>query len=97
MCVTLVFKDFSGSYTWSRLVLFLFSFYVSGRGLGGDGASGGGLVVDDALIDGSDGWWLECSKSITRENRERSPHPPPPPHPLPPEEEYSVFIFCVFF
>ena len=25
----------------------------------------------DVLIDGDDGWWLECSKSITRENRER--------------------------
>ena len=37
--------------------------FVTGRGSGGDGASGGGLVVD-VLIDG---WWLECSKSITRE------------------------------
>ena len=47
----------------------VFPFYVSGRGSGGDGASGGGLVLDDVLIDGGDGWWLECS--ITRENRER--------------------------
>ena len=36
------------------------------KGSGGDGASGRGLVVD-VLIDGGDGWWLECSKSIRRE------------------------------
>ena len=29
---------------------------VSGRGSGGDGASGGGLVVEDVLIDGGDGY-----------------------------------------
>ena len=45
--------------------------YVSGSGSGGDGDSGGGLVVDDVLVDGGDGWWLGCSKSIKRENRER--------------------------
>ena len=28
-------------------------------------------MVDDVLIEGGDGWWLECSKSITKENRER--------------------------
>ena len=31
-----------------------FPFCVTGRGSGGDGASGGGLVVD-VLIDGGDG------------------------------------------
>ena len=34
-------------------------------------------MVDGVSIDDSDGWWLECSKSITRENRERLPPPPP--------------------
>ena len=50
-----------------------FLFCVSGRGSGGDDASGGGLVVEDVLIGGGggDGWWLECNKSITREDRER--------------------------
>ena len=28
-------------------------------------------MVDDVLIDFGDGWCLECSKSITRQNRER--------------------------
>ena len=28
-------------------------------------------MVDEVLIDGGDGWWLECSKSIPRENRDR--------------------------
>ena len=52
-----MFKDFSGSYyTWSRLVFLFFPCYVSGRGSGGDSASGGSLVVDDVLIDGGDGW-----------------------------------------
>ena len=41
-------------------------------------------MVVDVLIAGGDGWWLECSKSITREDRERLPPPP--------EEEYSVLI-----
>ena len=52
----------------------LFPLYVTGRGSGGDGASGGVLVVDEVLIDGGDGWWLEWSKSITRENRESLAH-----------------------
>ena len=39
--------------TWSRLVLDFFPFCVTGRGSGGDGGSGGGLVVD-VLIDGGD-------------------------------------------
>ena len=52
----LVFENFSGSYTWSRLVLIFFFFYVSGRGSGGDCASGGGFVVDAALIADGDGW-----------------------------------------
>ena len=82
-----MFKDSSGSYyTWSRVVIVFFPFYVSGRGSGGDGASGGGLVVDDVLI-GGDGWWLEYSKSITRENRER----------LTPRRRVICFYFCVFF
>ena len=68
--------DFS-YYTWSRLVFVFFPFCVSGRGSGGDGALGGGLVVEDVLINGN-GWWLECSKSITGEDRERSPPPPTP-------------------
>ena len=48
-------------------------------------------MVDDVLIDGGDGWWLECSKSITSENRERSPPPPPP------RRRVICFYFCVFF
>ena len=28
-------------------------------------------MAEDVLIDGGDGWWLECSKSITREDIER--------------------------
>ena len=84
--MTLVFKDFSGSYT-GYIVLVFFPFYVSGRGSGGDDASGGGLVVDDVLIDGGDGWWLECSKSITRENIER----------LAPRRRVICFYFlCIF-
>ena len=59
-------------------------FFVTARGSGGDGASGGGLVVD-VLVDGL---WLECSNSIARENRERSP---------PPQKKNNLFLFFVFF
>ena len=46
-------------------------------------------MVDDVLIDGGDGWWPECNKRITRENRERLPPPP--------RRRVICFYFCVFF
>ena len=39
----------------------------------------------DVLIGGR---WLECSMSITRENRERLP---------PPQKKSNLFLFFVFF
>ena len=46
-------------------------------------------MVDDVMIDGGDGWWLECSKSITRENREGLPPPP--------QKKINLFLFFVYF
>ena len=73
--------DFS-DFRLFRLLLYveppslrLVPFCVSGRGSGGDGASGGGLGVEDVLVDGGDGWWLKCSKSITREIEKDCPPP----------------------
>ena len=83
----LVLRLFRLLYVEPPSLSLFFPFCVTGRGSGGNGASGGGLVMD-VSIDGGDGWWLECSKSITRENRER----------LGPQKKSNLFsIFYVFF
>ena len=90
MYVTSVFIDFSCSYTWSCLVLVFFPFMFLAEDQV-ESASGGGLEVDAVLIAGGDGWCLVWSKSLTRENRERSPPPPPP------RRRVIFFYFFVYF